>query len=366
MIRIIGVGDIMPGGLLHDSQRPCLKDSVEGVLLSGDIRVGTLECAFGNEPTYDQEKVSDRGNVIYAKDSDIRRLRELHIDLVTLANNHFFDLGPDGAKHTIELLDTAGVLHTGAGLNIEEANKPAVIEIDGKTIAFLGFCDTNYNNVFWCTYATASSPGVNPMEENHVSNTIKVCSKQYDYVVVMAHWGTEHSFYPNLAVEKMAKLMFDSGACLVLGSHPHRIQPVINKKNKSIAYSMGNFLFPERLIAPPKVTWYPEGEIDYCALPVTDGYPLVDTVTLKTLPYWGRIGMIVCSTIIESSVISDYYLTYLGRNNCLELVNAQQDRSIRKQLSWITSLLRLNLYRPFMLARHMGGALLMRIKRLLK
>ena len=102
MIKIVGVGDIMPGGLLTDSQNPCVNDDVLKLLLQGDVRCGTLECAFGNEPTYDEAKVADRGNVIYAKDADIRRLKELHVDIVSLANNHFFDLGAEGALHTIE------------------------------------------------------------------------------------------------------------------------------------------------------------------------------------------------------------------------------------------------------------------------
>ena len=108
MIKIIGVGDIMSGGLLNDSDRPCANKEVVDLLQQGDVRCGTLECALGNEPTYDEAKVADRGNVIYAKDADIRRLKELHIDLVSLANNHFFDLGEEGARHTIELLDKEG------------------------------------------------------------------------------------------------------------------------------------------------------------------------------------------------------------------------------------------------------------------
>lgn len=113
MIKIIGVGDIMSGGLLNDSDQPCANKEVIDLLQQGDVRCGTLECALGNEPTYDEAKLAKRddgiySNVIYAKDADIRRLKELHIDIVSLANNHFFDLGEAGASHTIELLDKEG------------------------------------------------------------------------------------------------------------------------------------------------------------------------------------------------------------------------------------------------------------------
>ena len=325
----------MPGGLLCDNNLPCIERDVLNVLLKGDIRCGTLECAFGNAPTYDEAKVSDRGNVIYAKDSAVKRVKELHIDIVSLANNHFYDLGAAGAEHTIELLDSVGILHCGAGRNLEEAGKPVVVKVDGKTIAFLAFCDTDYNNVFYCTYATDDSPGVNPMEEDYVREEIQRCSARYDYVVVLAHWGTENIFRPNVSTDKMARLMLDAGACLVLGGHPHRVQPIINTRKGSIVYSMGNFLFPERLIAPPKVTYYPDGPIDYSSLPVTDGYPVVDQITLKTLPFLARVGLIVSSELKQGSVKSESTLSYLDENNCITLLEESKAKDIQKSIAGI-------------------------------
>ena len=335
MSSIVAVGDIMPGGLLCDNNLPCIDNDVLNVLLKGDIRCGTLECALGNAPTYDDAKVSDRGNVIYAKDSAVKRLKELHIDIVSLANNHFYDLGTAGAEHTIELLDSEGILHCGAGRNLKEAGKPVVVEIDGKTIAFLAFCDTDYNNVFYCTYATEESAGVNPMKEDYVRDEIQRCSAKYDYVVVLAHWGTEHIFRPNISTDKMARLMLNAGASLVLGSHPHRVQPIINTRKGSIVYSMGNFLFPERLIAPPKVTYYPVEPIDYASLPVTDEYPVVNQITLKTLPFLARVGLIVSSELKEATVKSEGTLTYLNANNCITLLEKSKAKDIQRSISGI-------------------------------
>ncbi len=348
MIDIIAVGDIMPGGLLSDNNLPCINKAALEVLLKGDVRCGTLECALGNAPTYDEAKVADRGNVIYAKDSSIKRLKEIHVDVVSLANNHFYDLGIAGAEHTIELLDSEGILHCGAGKNLEEAGKPVVIEVNEKKVAFLAFCDTDYNNVFYCTYATENSPGVNPMREDYVAEEIKHYSALYDYVVVMAHWGAENTYKPTVQTDRMARLMLDSGACLVLGSHPHRVQPVINTKKGSIVYSMGNFLFPERLIAPPKVTYYPDKPIDYSTLPVTDGYPVVEQVTLKTLPYLARVGMIVSSELTESTVKSNYVLTFLDEKNIVTLLDERAAKDIRDSIRGIHYALSLNLYRLYL------------------
>lgn len=348
MIRIIGVGDIMPGGLLTDSINPCANQDILTYLSSGTIRVGTLECALGNEPTYDQEKVADRGNVIYAKDADVRRLKELHIDIVSLANNHFYDLGAEGAKHTVEILDANGIQHCGAGENLEEAGRPVVVEIEGKTLAFLAFCDTDYNHVYWCTYAAENAPGVNPMKKDYVQSEIRKAKSQYDYVVVLAHWGTEHTFDPTISTVKMSKIMFDAGADLILGSHPHRVQPVINSRHKSIAYSMGNFLFPERLIAPPKVTYYPDQPIDYSSLPVTEEYPTVDCVTLKSLPFLARVGMMVTAELDEDRVTCSYKFSYLDKENTLRVLGKEQALPVEKELKKRWVLLRAHCYNLFL------------------
>jgi len=341
----------MPGGLLSDSNKPCADKEVLDLLLQGDVRCGTFECVFGNEPKYDEEKVADRGNVIYAKDADIRRLKELHIDIVSLANNHFFDLGAEGAEHTIALLDAEGILHCGAGRDINEAGKPVVLEIDGKKVAFLAFCDTNYKNVFYCTYATETSPGVNPMRKDYVASEIKKNAAKYDYVVVLAHWGAENTFYPKASIEKMARLMLESGACLVLGSHPHRIQPLVNFRKGSIAYSMGNFLFPSRLIAPPKVTYYPETPIDYSSLPVTYDYPLVECVTLKKLPYWARVGMIVLAQLDGDRVVSTSRFSYLNKENYLTLLDNEKSTDASNRIACISRLLKSGLYSHYLVIR---------------
>lgn len=369
MINIVAVGDIMPGGLLNDSDQPCANKEVIDLLQQSDVRCGTLECALGNEPTYDEKKLVDPGdgiysNVIYAKDADVRRLKELHINVVSLANNHFFDLREAGAQHTIELLDKEGILHCGAGRNLKEAGAPVIMEIKGKKIAFLGFCDTEYKHVYMCTYATESTPGINPMKEDYVVSEIKKNAQLYDYVIVLAHWGTENTFNPDISTDKMARMMLKAGASLILGSHPHQVQPVINTKKGSIVYSMGNFLFPERLIAPPKVTYYPNGPIDYSSLPVTDKYPIVDRVTLKTLPFLARVGMIVTTEIDNSSAKSKYVFSYLNEKNNVELLDEDRSQEIRKSISKSSKVLNWNLYKTYSRISRYKNAIVFLLKRI--
>lgn len=319
MINIIGVGDIMPGGILSGINEGYISKELAEVLESADIRIGTLETAIGNAPTFYEEKMSRKADVIHVLDQDISKLSHLNINIVSLANNHFFDLGPEGAYHTIELLDKMGIEHIGAGQNIEDASKAVIKHVNGESVAFIAFCDWRDETVGWCPFATETTPGVNPMLDDHVKSEIKKYKSHCDYVVVMPHWGIEHTYVTTNYVHKMSQLMIKSGADLILGSHPHRVQPVVNFKNASVAYSMGNFLFPNRLIVPPRSTYYSEQPIDIHKLPFTDHYPFVNELTYKKWKPLAMIGMIVCSQLTPKRTLSTYKLTQMAEDGHISL-----------------------------------------------
>jgi len=332
MIKIIGVGDIMPGGLLHGSNSPFISDQVMEYLNQGDIRVGTLECAIGNTPDFIEEKMDRYGDVIYALDEDLIRLKEMNINLVSLANNHFFDLKASGALHTIEMLDSLSIAHCGAGKNLQEAQKPVVVNIKGKNIAFLAFCDY-HNYMGYIPFATETKPGVNPMYDEYTLEQIASAKQKYDYVVVMPHWGKEHQFDPLVWCYEMAKKMFEVGADLILGDHTHRVQSVVNKKGKSIIYSLGNFCFPARLIAPPlRATYYPQEPISIKDLPITDRYPAVDTITYKVWKPLAKYGMVVCASVKGNKTHAGYLLTYLNDDNFIDFANQQENKEVFRNL----------------------------------
>ena len=326
MIRIVAVGDIMPGGILASVNVKFVSQGVLDFLQEADIRVGTLETAIGNEPNFNEEKMKRLGDVVYARDEDLNKLKQLSFDIVSVANNHFFDLGLDGARHTIQLLDELGIKHIGAGNNIQEASAPVVMVVHDKKIAFLAFCDKE--RMGWCPWATETEPGINPMYDDYVVSEIKKYKKQNDYVVVMPHWGREHTWVTTTRVYKIAKKMIKAGADLIFGSHPHRVQSVVNYKNASVAYSMGNFLFPDRLIVKPRSTFYPEEPIDFSSLPVTDGYPYVESLTYKKWKPLARIGMIVRSELENNKASSSYQLTIEKEDGIVSLYNENRIISI--------------------------------------
>lgn len=310
----------MPGGVLHGREGRFISESVLAILRQADIRVGTLETAVGNEPSFYDEKMARKADVIYVKDDDLQRLVEMDINIVSLANNHFFDLGPEGAAHAIELLDSLGIQHCGAGRNLEEASKPVVFEKDGKSIAFLAFCDWRDETVGWCPFATETEPGVNPMYDDYVVEQIVKYKKQCDYVAVIPHWGKEHTFVTTREVYSLANKMIEAGADIVLGGHTHRIQPVLKKRNTVVAYSLGNFFFPDRLITHPRSTYYPDQPIEWNSLPVTYGYPFVNRITLKIWRSLARIGEIALVDLNSISRTINTKYVNLSDDNELDAV----------------------------------------------
>lgn len=339
---IAAVGDIMPGGILAGVDEGYVSKEVLSFLKNADIRVGTLETAIGDEPNFYEEKMKRLADVIYAKDRDLIKLKHLSIDIVSLANNHFFDLGPEGALHTIQLLDQFGIKHIGAGRNIKEASAPVIINKDGVSVAFLAFCDWRNETVGWCPFATDDKIGVNPMYDDHVVAEIKKYKAQCDYVVVMPHWGKEHTWVTTPQVYRMARKMMKAGADLILGSHPHRVQPVVNYKHASVAYSMGNFLFPDRLITKPRSTYYSNEPVNLSSLPVTDTYPYVEEVTYKKWKPLARIGMVVTSILSDGSVRSSYDLTIMAEEGNLYQNNSTG--AVERILKKRAKLLKSNVY----------------------
>ena len=103
MVKILAVGDIMPGGVLPYQDKYITSDLLK-YMKGFDFRIGTLEAAIGSNLSYDPVKMSGRQNIIYARDEDFFRVKEMGFDVVSLANNHVWDLGEEGLRNTIKIL----------------------------------------------------------------------------------------------------------------------------------------------------------------------------------------------------------------------------------------------------------------------
>ena len=325
MIRIVAVGDIMPGGVLA-LQSEYIQAGLRAFLDSFDIRVGTLECAIGSGYSFDKVKMEGRKNIIYAREEDFYRVKEIGFDVVSLANNHLMDLGKEGLHNTIRVLKENEVLFCGAGDNMQEASMPAVVSKEGKTIAFLAYCMTDSSMMGYVECASKESAGVNCLDLNRVLSDIENNKKKYDYVIVLPHWGKEYEYWPADVCRKMAKRMIKAGADAVLGSHTHQAQPMVRFRRRPICYSMGNFLFPDFYMYPPRPIWYPDKNEDLSIVKDVVGYPFPILEPIRQV--WNgkaRIGETIVLEIDAGTIEAQNRFVKLDNDNVLDLVHDSKE-----------------------------------------
>jgi poly-gamma-glutamate synthesis protein (capsule biosynthesis protein) len=151
-------------------------------------------------------------------------------DVLNFANNHSFDLGVEGFMQTAETLKNAkiGIVGiSGEGLT--------VIEKNGFRFGFLGYSGTGVT--------VEGKVVIPPVDESLILSEITEAKKQCEHLVVSLHWGTENVYYPSPDQVVLAHKIIDAGTALILGHHPHVLQPIEQYKNGVIAYSLGNFQF---------------------------------------------------------------------------------------------------------------------------
>jgi poly-gamma-glutamate capsule biosynthesis protein CapA/YwtB (metallophosphatase superfamily) len=173
----------------------------------------------------------------------LKGVKDAGFDLVTLANNHAMDYKEEGLVDTINHLKNYELHYIGAGSNDEEAYAPHRISIKNKNISFLNFSHV-LPAVSW--YAQPNKPGL--ASGYQLERMLELIEKEKgvsDFVFVIIHWGKEKMNKPVYYQETYGKAMVDAGADGIIGHHPHWLQGFEYYKGKPIAYSLGNFLFPD-------------------------------------------------------------------------------------------------------------------------
>lgn len=214
-----------------------LDDGIRQEIANADIFMVNQEFPFTDRG----EKVPDKQFNFRVSPQWVSALKEMDVDLVTLANNHILDYGQQGLLDSCDTLNEAGIAYVGGGKDLDEAKKLVTMEAGGRTIGFLGTSRV-YMDGSWA--AGAGHPGVfSTYDPSLAIEEIKKAKEQCDYLVVYVHWGIERNTEPESYQRSMGQAYIDAGADLVVGSHPHVLQPVETYKDKTIAYSLGNFVF---------------------------------------------------------------------------------------------------------------------------
>ncbi|MCY1031399.1 CapA family protein [Corallococcus sp. BB11-1] len=212
---------------------------------SGDLFVVNLECPY----TDSTQKLPKNFN-FKARPELVNVLKAGNVGVVSLANNHLMDYGEQGLLDTLTTLEAAGIPFFGAGRNLAEARRPAILTVGGLRVAFLGYFFLGTRNIEPPqVYATDTTPGVAghfsdvEVMERMMVEDITAAKAQADLVLPFFHWGIEGRTTPEPYQVRLAHAAIDAGAAGVLGSHPHVLQSMELYRGAPVVYSLGNFVF---------------------------------------------------------------------------------------------------------------------------
>jgi poly-gamma-glutamate capsule biosynthesis protein CapA/YwtB (metallophosphatase superfamily) len=239
--RCVAAASIRAGDYTHPFRHVAEK------LSSADITVGSLDGSLSDEsPPQDCPQSMN----LIGPQNMIQGLQFAGFDVITVATNHVKDCGEEGFLcgnqsffDTLNTLSQAGIQPVGGGINLSEARKPVMIEKHGVRFAFLGI--DQINDRVW---ATEDHPGVTPLSSETIEQIkadITSARAVADVVIVLPQWGTEYAARPDEIQRQWAQEMTNAGATLIIGNHPHIIQPMESFANGTVFYALGNFVFDQ-------------------------------------------------------------------------------------------------------------------------
>lgn len=212
---------------------------------AADIMMLNNEFAYSNRGTPLEEKQF----TFRARPETAAYLTDLGVDIVSLANNHAYDYGPEALEDTLDTLRETGIPYVGAGRDIGEARKPIYYIVGDMKIAFVSATQIERLDTPDTKEATETSPGVfRCWNGEKLLETVREAAENSDFVVAYIHWGTENQAELDWAQLKQAPELVAAGADLVIGDHPHCLQPIGVIQGVPVIYSLGNFWFNSKTL----------------------------------------------------------------------------------------------------------------------
>lgn len=217
-----------------------LSSNIMSELNSADIAMANNEFPYTNSG----EPLSGKTFTFKAKPSTVNNLKEMGIDIVSLANNHAYDQGPQALMETFDVLRQEGVAYVGAGRDINEAASPVYIKSAGVKIAFVSATQIERTDTPDTKEATDTAPGVlRTLDAARFLKVIEEAEKNADFTVVYVHWGSENTIDVDASQKSLARQYVLSGADLIIGDHSHCLQGFEYVEGVPVVYSLGNFWF---------------------------------------------------------------------------------------------------------------------------
>ncbi|MCX6558212.1 MAG: CapA family protein [Candidatus Aminicenantes bacterium] len=210
---------------------------IQPVLADADIAFANLECPLASECYCLPKAYCLRGDPEKAQG-----LSAAGFDLLTLANNHVYDCGREAISSTVSVLTACGVQVAGAGADLAAASRPAVFNIRGVKVAIAAFTQFPLEGLCWDP--ARPTPALCSCAE--MAERVKRIRKDVDLLIVSIHWGLEYSPLPSESQLATANALVEAGADVIVGHHPHVVQPCEKIGSHWVAYSLGNLVFDSR------------------------------------------------------------------------------------------------------------------------
>lgn len=242
-VELAAVGDVMLGRWverrIEREGADLLFDAVRSELAGADLTFGNLECVLSLAPFVAKKRI-----LLRASPSSASALAKAGFDVLSVANNHALDCGEPGLADTVRTLRATGVKPVG------DNAEPVMFDVKGLKLAFLAFSEYEF--------------GPRGLQGSDLLALIRRAQKLADVVIVSWHWGSEGSAVESSRQKELARKAAEAGADLILGHHPHVLQPIrwlerADGRRCLVAYSLGNFVFdavkePERKTAILHIT----------------------------------------------------------------------------------------------------------------
>ncbi len=223
----------------------CFSEKVLDVTRGADIFMVNNEFPYTDrgEPMPDK-KFTFRAKPVYAS-----YLLDMGADVVSLANNHAHDYGQISLTDTLDTLANLGMPWVGAGRNLEEASRPVYFIANDIKIAILSATQIERMDNPSTKGATETEPGVfRCLNITRLLQEIEEAKQNSDFVIVYVHWGTENKVEVDWAQEEQGPQIAQAGADLIIGDHPHILQPIGYCGSVPVVYSLGNFWFNSKTL----------------------------------------------------------------------------------------------------------------------
>lgn len=268
-------------GLDSVKNKNAFSTEIKQIMQEADICIVNLEAPIAYEDKYKIRKV---GPNLKTSSIIIPYLKDCGVDVLTLANNHFFDYGEHGVKATIEEIKKNNIDYVGGGQTPDEYQRILYKSVNNVTIAILNYCESEFS--------VNKNIGSNPIDAINVFYDIQAVRSKADYIIVITHGGHEGYNLPSPRMQKLYRYFIDLGVDVVVNHHQHCYSGYEEYHNGAIFYGLGNLFFDHVTPENKKGIWNSGFLLEI---------KIENSISFKTYPYEQCVGSNVSVELLKDN-----------------------------------------------------------------